>query len=98
MRIQRPAYLTLMPKERSPLTEPEMYSWVFSHLADKVADAKHEARELMRQYLERGHAPEELCSDYTLMDLDLAYIQETDPEDHGEFDPVVVYVDPNDLE
>jgi methanogenic corrinoid protein MtbC1 len=71
MRIMRQPYLTLL-KQTPPMTEQEMYAYIFYHLADKVADAKKEARELMRQYLERGFDPADMSADYTLAELDLA--------------------------
>jgi hypothetical protein len=77
------------------MTEQEMYAYIFYHLADKVADAKKEARELMRQYLERGFEPEDMVADYTLMELDLAYLKNMEDYTGNE---IVVYVDPDDVD
>lgn len=75
MKMKTP-YLTILQAQRKPLTEQDMYANIFYFLADQVADAKKEARELMRQYLERDLDPADLGADYTLIELDLAWEEE----------------------
>lgn len=85
-------HLTLIV-DNTPTNDEQMYSTMFSFLADVVADAKSKANDLMIEVLDKDINRARLECDYSLVELDLAELDTNLLTLDGE--PRVNYIDPD---